>query len=70
MAQSDNGAETGMQGGDANMTSKPISVGRNLISEEPLSGIAYDFGQWVEHVYIDSISADGDGAVAGDGSER
>ena len=56
MAQSDNGAETGMQGGDANMTSKPISVGRNLISGEPLSGIAYDFGERIYDFYIDSIS--------------
>ncbi len=56
MAQSDNGAETGMQGGDANMTSKLISVGRNLINGEPLSGIAYDFGERIYDFYIDSIS--------------
>ena len=56
MAQSEEGAEAVMQGGDEYMTSRPISVGRNLISGQPLSGIAYDFGERIDDIYIDSVS--------------
>jgi len=56
MAQSEDGAETVMQGGDEYLTSRPISVGRNLISGQPLSGMAYDFGERIDDIYIDSVS--------------